>query len=80
MVDGKATLSGAYAGLVSSVGNQTATAKVNATAQTNIVTQLQTQQQSISGVNLDEEYGELLRFQQYYNGQCAGDPDRQLVV
>lgn len=66
VVDGKATLSGAYAGLVSNVGNQTATAKVNATAQTNIVTQLQTQQQSISGVNLDEEYGELLRFQQYY--------------
>ena len=24
------------------------------------------QQQSMSGVNLDEEYGELLRFQQYY--------------
>lgn len=66
MVEGKATLSGAYAGLVSSVGNQTATAKVNSTSQTNIVKQLEAQQQSISGVNLDEEYGELLRFQQYY--------------
>ncbi|TQI81091.1 flagellar hook-associated protein 1 FlgK [Serratia fonticola] len=66
VVEGKATLSGAYAGLVSAVGNQTATAKVNSTSQNNIVTQLQTQQQSISGVNLDEEYGELLRFQQYY--------------
>ena len=66
VVDGKATLSGAYAGLVSSVGNQTATAKVNSTSQSNIVQQLTAQQQSISGVNLDEEYGELLRFQQYY--------------
>ncbi|WP_431221954.1 flagellar hook-associated protein FlgK [Serratia sp. L9] len=66
VVDGKATLSGAYAGLVSSVGNQTATAKVNSNSQTNIVKQLEAQQQSISGVNLDEEYGELLRFQQYY--------------
>ncbi|WP_308511965.1 flagellar basal body rod C-terminal domain-containing protein, partial [Yersinia pseudotuberculosis] len=27
---------------------------------------LTTEQQSISGVNLDEEYGDLQRFQQYY--------------
>jgi flagellar hook-associated protein 1 len=66
LVDGKATFSGAYASMVSSVGNQTASAKVSATSQANIVKQLTIQQQSISGVNLDEEYGELLRFQQYY--------------
>ncbi|CAI2789323.1 Flagellar hook-associated protein 1 [Serratia grimesii] len=66
LVDGKATFSGAYAGMVSSIGNQTAAAKVATTSQGNIVTQLTKQQQSISGVNLDEEYGELLRFQQYY--------------
>lgn len=65
-VDGKATFSGAYAGMVSSIGNQTAAARVGVTAQSNIVNQLTKQQQSISGVNLDEEYGELLRFQQYY--------------
>ncbi len=66
LVDGKATLSGAYAGIVSGVGNQTAAAKAIATSQAKIVTQLGAQQQSMSGVNLDEEYGELLRFQQYY--------------
>ncbi|MFA1238431.1 flagellar hook-associated protein FlgK [Serratia odorifera] len=66
LVDGKATLTGAYASLVSNVGNQTATAKSNSAAQGNIVKQLTVQQQSVSGVNLDEEYGELLRFQQYY--------------
>jgi len=66
LVDGKATFSGAYASMVSSVGNQTASAKVSATSQANIVKQLTIQQQSISGVNLDEEYGELLRFHQYY--------------
>ncbi|WP_404273162.1 flagellar hook-associated protein FlgK [Yersinia similis] len=66
LVDGKATLSGAYAGLVSNVGNQTNTAKTNSTAQANIVKQLTAEQQSISGVNLDEEYGDLQRFQQYY--------------
>ncbi|MWT63893.1 flagellar hook-associated protein FlgK, partial [Escherichia coli] len=32
----------------------------------NVVTQLTKQQQSISGVNLDEEYGNLQRYQQYY--------------
>lgn len=66
LVDGKTTLSGTYAGLVSNVGNQTATAKTNSTAQANIVKQLTAEQQSISGVNLDEEYGDLQRFQQYY--------------
>ncbi|AOE99823.1 MULTISPECIES: flagellar hook-associated protein FlgK [Serratia] len=66
LVDGKATLSGAYAGIVSGVGNQTAAAKAIATSQAKIVKQLGEQQQSLSGVNLDEEYGELLRFQQYY--------------
>jgi flagellar hook-associated protein 1 FlgK len=42
------------------------TLKTNNTAQTNIVTQLSAQQQSISGVNTDEEYGDLQRYQQYY--------------
>ena len=31
-----------------------------------MATQLTKQQQSISGVNLDEEYGNLQRYQQYY--------------
>ena len=66
LVDGKTTLSGAYASLVSSVGTQVNTLQTNNTAQTNIVTQLTAQQQSISGVNLDEEYGDLQRYQQYY--------------
>lgn len=66
VVQGKSTLTAAYASLVSSVGNQASTAKVNSTTQTNIVTQLSNQQQSISGVNLNEEYGDLQRYQQYY--------------
>ncbi|MDR3433068.1 MAG: flagellar hook-associated protein FlgK [Rouxiella aceris] len=66
LVEGKTTLSGAYASLVSSVGTQVDTLQTNNTSQTNIVTQLTAQQQSISGVNLDEEYGDLQRYQQYY--------------
>ncbi|WP_336285646.1 flagellar hook-associated protein FlgK [Citrobacter arsenatis] len=63
---GNKTFNDAYATLVSDVGNKTATLKTSATTQNNVVTQLYRQQQSISGVNLDEEYGNLQRYQQYY--------------
>ncbi|HHU0693199.1 flagellar hook-associated protein FlgK [Citrobacter sp. Marseille-Q3906] len=63
---GNKTFNDAYATLVSDVGNKTATLKTSSTTQNNVVTQLSNQQQSISGVNLDEEYGNLQRFQQYY--------------
>ena len=63
---GDKTFNDAYATLVSDVGNKTATLKTSATTQNNVVTQLYKQQQSISGVNLDEEYGNLQRYQQYY--------------
>lgn len=52
------------------VGNQTNSAKVDSTAQGNVVKQLALQQQSVSGVNLDEEYGNLMRFQQYYQANA----------
>ncbi|HGY4913989.1 TPA: flagellar hook-associated protein FlgK [Citrobacter freundii] len=63
---GNKTFNDAYATLVSDVGNKTATLKTSSTTQNNVVKQLYNQQQSISGVNLDEEYGNLQRFQQYY--------------
>ncbi|MBB3324349.1 MULTISPECIES: flagellar hook-associated protein FlgK [Atlantibacter] len=66
MVGGNKTFNDAYASLVSNVGNSTSTLKVTSTTQSNVVVQLTNQQQSISGVNLDEEYGNLQRFQQYY--------------
>ncbi len=56
----------AYAALVSDIGNKTSTLETSSTTQSNVVTQLSKQQQSISGVNLDEEYGNLQLFQQYY--------------
>ena len=66
LVNGNKSFNDAYASLVSDVGNKTSTLKVTSTTQNNVVTQLSNQQQSISGVNLDEEYGNLQRFQQYY--------------
>ena len=52
--------------MISYVGTTTSTLKTSSTTQANVVTQLTDQQQSISGVNLDEEYGNLQRYQQYY--------------
>jgi flagellar hook-associated protein 1 FlgK len=66
VVEGKSSISQAYASLVGDIGNKTSTAKVTDTSQKNVVSQLTTEQQSVSGVNLDEEYGDLVRFQQYY--------------
>lgn len=66
MVGGNKTFNDAYAALVSTVGSTTASLKTSSETQTNVVTQLTKQQQSISGVNLDEEYGNLQRYQQYY--------------
>jgi len=66
VVGGNKTFNDAYASLVSTVGSKTATLKTSSTTQANVTTQLSNQQQSISGVNLDEEYGNLQRYQQYY--------------
>lgn len=66
VVGGNKSANDAYASLISEVGNRTASMKVVSTTQSDIVTQLNNQQQSISGVNLDEEYGNLQRYQQYY--------------
>lgn len=65
-VGGNKSFNDAYASLISDVGNKTASLKITSTTQTNVVTQLSNQQQSVSGVNLDEEYGNLQRYQQYY--------------
>ncbi|MGK9171664.1 flagellar hook-associated protein FlgK [Yokenella regensburgei] len=65
-VGGAKSFNDAYASLISTIGTTTATLKTSSTTQENVVTQLSNQQQSISGVNLDEEYGNLQRYQQYY--------------
>ena len=70
VVGGTATLSSAYATLVSRVGTETTNADATSTAQANIVTQLTQQQQAVSGVNLDEEYIDLSRYQQYYQANA----------
>lgn len=70
LAGGTATYQGAYSQLVSLVGNKTRELEVTSTAQTNMVNQIIQAQQSISGVNLDEEAADLLRYQRAY--QAAG--------
>ena len=70
LLGGTASYMSAYGQLVSDIGNKTRELEVTSKAQANLVTQTQQAQQSLSGVNLDEEAANLLRYQQAY--QAAG--------
>lgn len=67
---GTATYQGAYAAFVGDVGTQTRRLQVASSAQAAVLEQAATSQQSLSGVNLDEEAANLIRFQQAY--QASG--------
>ncbi|WP_129138482.1 flagellar hook-associated protein FlgK [Modicisalibacter coralii] len=70
LVGARATLNDAYAGLVGDVGNRTNIVKANLSAQDVLTEQLTQVQQSESGVNLDEEAANLIRFQQFYQANA----------
>ncbi|MCX2831939.1 flagellar hook-associated protein FlgK [Microbulbifer thermotolerans] len=70
LVGGSATLNGAYAAMVSDVGNRTNIVQVNLEAQEGLTEQLRALQLSDSGVNLDEEAANLIRYQQYYQANA----------
>jgi flagellar hook-associated protein 1 FlgK len=65
-----ATFQGSYAASVNYVGNKTREMQVGSAAAETTVNQAMASQQSVSGVNLDEEAADLLRYQQAY--QAAG--------
>lgn len=65
-LDGGLTYQGALAQLVGSVGDKTHELEVGSEAQGNLVGQLRQAQEADSGVNLDEEGANLLRYQQAY--------------
>lgn len=70
LVGGSATFSGGYASLVSDVGNRAAITEANLTTQQGLSDQLYAYQQADSGVNLDEEYANLMQYQQYYSANA----------
>ncbi|NTV10543.1 MAG: flagellar hook-associated protein FlgK [Zoogloea sp.] len=65
-----ASFQSVYSQLVSDVGSRTRQVQVNLSAQNSLLDQAKQAQQSLSGVNLDEEAANLIRYQQAY--QAAG--------
>ena len=70
MAGGTASYQTAYASLVSQVASRTRELEITSTAQGTIYQQAQTARESFSGVNLDEEAANLIRYQQAY--QASG--------
>lgn len=70
LANGTATFQGTYSQMVSMVGNKANEVEVNGKAQQNLLAQATQAQQSMSGVNLDEEAANLVRYQQAY--QASG--------
>ena len=67
---GKATFSEAYANMVSSVGSTVSGLKAEATTSAKVCDQWALQKQSISGVDINEEYINLTMFSQYYQANA----------
>lgn len=65
-----ASFNDAYAQLVSTVGNKARQIQISNTAQASLTTQIRSAQQSVSGVNQDEETANLLMFQQMYQANA----------
>ncbi|MGF6540618.1 flagellar hook-associated protein FlgK [Paraburkholderia youngii] len=66
LAGGTATLTSAYASYVNNIGNQATQIQAMATTQSSLVTQITSAQQSVSGVNINEEAANLLQYQQLY--------------
>ncbi|WP_341938717.1 flagellar hook-associated protein FlgK [Marinimicrobium sp. C2-29] len=67
MGGGKLGLSDAYGRLVEQVGTDSASARSNTQAARSLMEQTQNMRESVSGVNLDEEAANLIKFEQIYN-------------
>jgi flagellar hook-associated protein 1 FlgK len=70
MANGTTSLEGAYSQLVSSIGSKTSELTVTSSAQTAMLAQTVAAQQSVSGVNLDEEAANLLQYQRAYQASA----------
>lgn len=70
LMGGAATFQGAYAALVADVGNKAREINVRLDAQTKLAKEATDAVQSQSGVNLDEEAANLMRYQQAYQASA----------
>jgi len=70
MQDGSLSFGDGYGKLVEEVGTKSSLAKINTEASKSLLEQSQTLRDGISGVNLDEEAADLIRFQQLYGANA----------
>ncbi|MBV8270870.1 MAG: flagellar hook-associated protein FlgK [Cupriavidus sp.] len=69
-INGTSSFNDAYASLVNQVGSDAKSSSISSESQDSITTQITTAQQSVSGVNMDEETVNLLKFQQLYQANA----------
>ncbi len=67
MNGGQATLNSFYASLIGQLGREVADAGRNVEYQANVMTQLANQREAVSGVSIDEEMMNLIKYQMGYN-------------
>lgn len=70
MQDGTLSYSDGYGKLVEEVGTKSSLSKINTEASKSLLEQSQTMRDGISGVNLDEEAADLIKFQQLYQANA----------
>jgi flagellar hook-associated protein 1 len=70
LAGGTATMHDAWAGMIYSVGRDTAAARDEQRSRGEVVQQVLTLQDSVSGVSLDEEASDMLRFQRAYEANA----------
>jgi flagellar hook-associated protein 1 FlgK len=66
LINGTASLQGAYGQLIGEIGAKTHELDITSQAQDSMTAQIVAAQQAISGVNLDEEAANLMRYQKLY--------------
>lgn len=66
MANGTASINDSYNSLVADVGTGTKQAELNMLAQNRVLDQAISTREAVSGVNLDDEAANLIRFQQAY--------------
>ncbi len=70
MAGGTLSFSEGYAKLVEQVGTKSSLSRINTEASKSLLDQTQTLRDSYSGVNLDEEAADLIKFQQLYSANA----------
>lgn len=68
--DGTLTFGGGYGKMVEEIGTKSSLSRINTEASKSLLEQTQSMRDGISGVNLDEEAADLIKFQQLYQANA----------